>query len=309
MRLLLLCALGCVLSGCAWSPEQLARRYEGCQRAANESGRPFAVINAQARCRGVSQSEVATWDSAKGPLFLPASRSPASAAPAPQPVTQPVQVPAPDKAAQPRLITADPEPLRPQVVADLPSTAPPSAAAVFKTAEQSVYVLYAAASANDVLTGTGIVQGSAVALTPHLALTNCHVVGDKALHFLTRGESVHEAVVVYRNPDADLCAVESRSGQLRPIAGMRSFSGLSIGERVYSIGSPGGLENTLGEGIISGLRGKRLIQTSAPISHGSSGGGLFDAAGYLIGITTFNMVDAQNLNFAVSAEAYYQRSR
>ncbi|MFP5464469.1 MAG: trypsin-like peptidase domain-containing protein, partial [Gammaproteobacteria bacterium] len=80
-------------------------------------------------------------------------------------------------------------------------------------------------------------------------------------------------------------------------------------ERVYSIGSPGGLENTLGEGIISGLRGKRLIQTSAPISHGSSGGGLFDAAGYLIGITTFNMVDAQNLNFAVSAEAYYQRSR
>ena len=48
----------------------------------------------------------------------------------------------------------------------------------------------------------------------------------------------------------------------------------------------------------------RVIQTSAPISHGSSGGGLFDSGGNLLGITTFMLKDAQNLNFAIAAEEY-----
>jgi Trypsin-like peptidase domain len=57
--------------------------------------------------------------------------------------------------------------------------------------------------------------------------------------------------------------------------------------------------------LVSGLRtfeGVRLIQTTAPISHGSSGGGLFDAQGKLIGITTFMFKDGQNLNFAIPSE-------
>ena len=50
-------------------------------------------------------------------------------------------------------------------------------------------------------------------------------------------------------------------------------------------------------------RGKRyLIQTTAPISRGSSGGGLFDARGKLVGITTFFLSEGQNLNFALPAE-------
>src|SRR4029077_5683557 len=61
------------------------------------------------------------------------------------------------------------------------------------------------------------------------------------------------------------------------------------------------------EGIISSLRGgdddkQPLIQTSAAVSRGSSGGGLFDADGRLIGITTFQLRDGQQLNFAVSVE-------
>jgi S1-C subfamily serine protease len=48
----------------------------------------------------------------------------------------------------------------------------------------------------------------------------------------------------------------------------------------------------------------RFLQTSAPISRGSSGGGLFDAQGNLLGITTFMIKDAQNLNFAIAAEEY-----
>jgi len=46
------------------------------------------------------------------------------------------------------------------------------------------------------------------------------------------------------------------------------------------------------------------VQTSAPKSSGSSGGGLFDTQGNLIGITTFMLKDSQNLNFAIAAEEY-----
>ena len=74
---------------------------------------------------------------------------------------------------------------------------------------------------------------------------------------------------------------------------------------MYSIGSPQGLTNTLSEGIISGLRSDGLaqfIQTSAAISEGSSGGGLLDSQGRLIGITTFSIEDSEGLNFAVAID-------
>jgi tetratricopeptide (TPR) repeat protein len=62
---------------------------------------------------------------------------------------------------------------------------------------------------------------------------------------------------------------------------------------------------SLSEGLVSALRkfeGVSFIQTTAPISHGSSGGGLFDEQGRLIGITTFTVKDGQNLNFAIPTD-------
>jgi hypothetical protein len=79
---------------------------------------------------------------------------------------------------------------------------------------------------------------------------------------------------------------------------------LRVGQRVYAIGAPEGLELTLTEGLISSLRdfeGSQYIQTSAAISQGSSGGGLFDTEGRLIGITAFFIAEGQNLNFALPA--------
>ena len=52
------------------------------------------------------------------------------------------------------------------------------------------------------------------------------------------------------------------------------------------------------------FRGQKLVQTTAAISGGSSGGGLFDAKGNLIGITTFKIRDAESLNFAISIDEY-----
>jgi tetratricopeptide (TPR) repeat protein len=71
------------------------------------------------------------------------------------------------------------------------------------------------------------------------------------------------------------------------------------------MGAPEGLELTLSEGLISGLRefeGGLVVQTSAAISPGSSGGGLFDARGQLVGITTFYLKEGQNLNFALPGD-------
>ncbi|VVE19866.1 Periplasmic pH-dependent serine endoprotease DegQ [Pandoraea fibrosis] len=85
---------------------------------------------------------------------------------------------------------------------------------------------------------------------------------------------------------------------------------LRVGQKVYTLGSPSGQELSLADGIISSLHldtDERisLIQTSAPVSPGSSGGGLFDTEGRLIGLTTAVLEDArhlnQNLNYAIPA--------
>lgn len=82
-----------------------------------------------------------------------------------------------------------------------------------------------------------------------------------------------------------------------------------IGSRVYAIGSPFGLENTISEGMLSGKRKwedkqTNYLQVSAPISSGSSGGGIFNDKGELIGISTSVLTGktAQNLNFALAIE-------
>ncbi|HEY0021483.1 MAG TPA: S1C family serine protease [Longimicrobium sp.] len=77
-----------------------------------------------------------------------------------------------------------------------------------------------------------------------------------------------------------------------------------VGERVVVIGSPLGLANTVSDGIVSGIRnenGQRLIQITAPISSGSSGGPVLNEAGEVVGVAVSLLQGGQNLNFAVSA--------
>jgi len=79
---------------------------------------------------------------------------------------------------------------------------------------------------------------------------------------------------------------------------------LKVGQRVYAIGSPLGMENSLSEGLISGLRNvtkknKDHIQITAGISPGSSGGAVVNSKGELIGISTSSLEGGQNLNFAI----------
>ena len=77
---------------------------------------------------------------------------------------------------------------------------------------------------------------------------------------------------------------------------------VDIGQKIFAIGSPLGLEGTISDGIISGLRNFErfsLLQISAPISPGNSGGPIVNENGEVIGVAPYTFSEGQNLNFAV----------
>ena len=146
--------------------------------------------------------------------------------------------------------------------------------------------------------------GSGVVLPGGDVATNYHVVEKAASIKVRKGGKDYPALIRYGDRDRDVCTL-SVSGIKSPAVPVGSTKNLKVGSRVYAIGTPEGLELTLSEGIISGLRsveGGQYLQITAPISHGSSGGGLFDEQGRLIGLTTSSKAEGQQLNFAVPVE-------
>lgn len=152
--------------------------------------------------------------------------------------------------------------------------------------------------------GKSIGLGSGVVIGSGQVITNCHVAQKgKGLQVRQSGKTF-KATLQYADPDRDLCQLNVPDLQVTPVT-LGTAKKLMVGQRVYAIGAPAGLELTLSEGLISSLRmyeGSQYIQTSAAISPGSSGGGLFDDQGRLIGITTFYLAAGQNLNFALPVD-------
>jgi serine protease Do len=156
--------------------------------------------------------------------------------------------------------------------------------------------------------GVMISFGSGVVIAPGEIITNCHVLRDGVLlHVKKEGRSA-SASLHFSDKARDLCQLQASQATAftRPVRAIVAMGDLRVGQRVYAIGAPRGLELTLSDGLVSGLRYSaggsiQLIQTTAPVSPGSSGGGLFDQDGRLIGITTFILKESQNLNFAVPA--------
>ena len=174
-----------------------------------------------------------------------------------------------------------------------------SASEVFRRAAPSVVVVLAV-DERDQTKGTG---GGVVVAQDRL-ITNCHVSDTAALIYVKRDGQRVKARVIERATDKDLCLLQAPTGNA-PVARLRRSSDLQIGDTVYAIGNPQGLDQSLSPGLISQLRQTEtglLVQITAPISPGSSGGGLFDEAGLLIGITVGQLKDAQNLNFAIPVD-------
>ena len=79
---------------------------------------------------------------------------------------------------------------------------------------------------------------------------------------------------------------------------------VEVGETVYAVGNPRGLEGTFSDGIISSIRpigNDKLIQMTAPLSPGSSGGPVLNRRGEVIGVSVLTIRNGQNLNFAIPA--------
>lgn len=129
-------------------------------------------------------------------------------------------------------------------------------------------------------------------------VTNYHVISDANRIEVTMADhSTWEAVLVGAAPDKDLAVLQINAPVrlLRPIAVGESVE-LQVGQKVFAIGNPFGLDQTITSGIISALgRGiksitgrtiRDMIQTDAAINPGNSGGPLLDSAGRLIGVNT-----------------------
>ncbi len=138
-------------------------------------------------------------------------------------------------------------------------------------------------------------------------LTNNHVVeGATAIDVELADGSRVDATLVGRDPSNDVAVVKIDPSKVAAVAELGDSSAVKPGQRVVAIGSPEALENSVTEGIVSGINRQidtyvGLIQTDAAINHGNSGGPLINAFGQVIGLNTLGVRDnnAQGLNFAI----------
>lgn len=151
-------------------------------------------------------------------------------------------------------------------------------------------------------TGSGIMIGR-----NGYILTNNHVASGGCFYTvrIEEDEKVYETEEVIKyNPVLDL-AVLRIDHILKPLPVYCGGKKLVRGQKVVAIGSPLGLFNSVSDGIISGFRvidDVDMIQFTAPISHGSSGGALLNMYGEVIGISTAGIDEGQNINLAMGYE-------
>ncbi|MGH9473658.1 MAG: S1C family serine protease [Terriglobales bacterium] len=154
--------------------------------------------------------------------------------------------------------------------------------------------------------GRTIYQGTGFLVRPDgVVVTNYHVIANdaSAVVKLPNGAFFQVKGVLAEDSRRDIAILKVQGTGLRTLD-LGNSGDVQVGEEVVAIGNPLSLESTVSSGIISGLRedpslGGRLLQITAPISHGSSGGPLFDLHGRVIGITTAYLSGGESLNFAI----------
>ena len=144
-------------------------------------------------------------------------------------------------------------------------------------------------------------------------ITNYHVIEDATSVVVTLSdEQEYEAVIIGADEASDLAVLKIDAGRKLPAAEFGNSSELQIGELVVAIGNPLGYDNTVTDGIVSGLNRQlsdytdemTLIQTNAAINSGNSGGALVNGRGEVIGINSAKLVasNAEGMGFALSID-------
>lgn len=155
--------------------------------------------------------------------------------------------------------------------------------------------------------------GSGVFVDPHgIIATNRHVVrtNSNIVVRLNDGREYNgEMIRSYR--DIDLAFVKTDYVDQIKYAAPATGKAIKVGQPVYAIGHPMGLQNTLTRGIVSAvgrlIEGSQYIQTDAPINPGNSGGPLFNEYARLVGINTMIFRQSQGLGFAIPVDAVFER--
>lgn len=180
--------------------------------------------------------------------------------------------------------------------AALPAVTPRQIAA---NAHAALLMVHAMNERGDTLgVGTGFVVSS-----DGLFVTNYHVIeeAERLVVSLLDGGKYEQVELVSSDPASDLALMKLPATGLRPLR-MGSDARMEVGDKVYVMGNPLGMSGTFSDGMVSGkrpLEGVSMLQISAPISPGSSGGPVMNERGEVIGVATIMVMGGQNLNMAV----------
>ncbi|MGO8671527.1 MAG: S1C family serine protease [Capsulimonadaceae bacterium] len=148
--------------------------------------------------------------------------------------------------------------------------------------------------------------GSGFVVAQDAVVTNIHVIAGAGwvnVNF-PDGRSVQARGVIAADPERDLAVIRVETGKVAPLP-LADPADVHVGDQTVALGSPLGLTESVSSGIVSALRlqdHEQIVQTTAPISHGSSGGPLLDDNGEVIGVDSMILPDGENLNFAVSSQ-------
>ncbi len=176
---------------------------------------------------------------------------------------------------------------------------------IYAAVKDSVVVIEVRSKTGSIIQGSGVVfdhvLGSDQSPASSWVASNAHLFSDVDAIVVRQGSNKASGRVVYLDDALDLAILRVDSIVFTK-ATLDFKSNRVVGETVFAVGAPLGLEQTISQGIVSSLRiidGVTLVQFTAPISPGNSGGGLFDDKAKLIGITTFKVRGGENINFAL----------
>lgn len=171
---------------------------------------------------------------------------------------------------------------------------------VKKSSDAVVLIVISNASGEETALGSGfLISADGEIVTNHHVIKDAH----SAIVKLSNGAFFPVAGVLADDSDRDLAIIRV-NGKSLPFLSLGEIDKVQVGDHVVAIGSPLGLEGTVSDGVVSAFRdlnNRKWIQTTAPASHGNSGGPLLDMSDHVVGVITLgvNPELGQNLNFAV----------